>query len=64
MQNFNYPSPAELYALEQRARRQRAEEIVRLSSAAVCAVKSFFSRLFATRGPSAACVERQVAHHA
>lgn len=64
MENFRYPSSAELYALEVRARRERAEAMARLILAAAAAVKSFFVRLLAVRGPSARDVQKQVAHHA
>jgi hypothetical protein len=38
-----YPTPAELYALEQEARRLRAAEISRLLKAGARAVRSFFT---------------------
>jgi hypothetical protein len=53
-----------LYALEQRARRARALEQARLARAAVAFVKSWLAGVFATRGPSAHDVHRQVARHA
>jgi hypothetical protein len=53
-----------LYALEQRARRERASAQVRLVRAAFAAAKSFTKRVFSTRGPSAHDVRRQVARHA
>lgn len=40
---FRYPTSAELYALERKARRLRAEETTRLLNAAAVAVRSFFS---------------------
>lgn len=64
MKPLRFPTPAELYALEQSARRARANEQVRLARAALAAVTSLFARVFATRGPSAHAVHRQVAHHA
>jgi hypothetical protein len=64
MENIRYPSSAELYALEARARRERAEAMGRLIIAAAAAIKSFFVRLLAVRGPSASDVQKQVAHHA
>jgi len=61
-----YPSAAELYALEQRARRERSETIARLLVAGAAAVKSFTLRglSFALRGPSALMVRKHVVHHA
>lgn len=63
-ENFRYPSPAELYALEAKARRERAEVMARLIVAAASGVKSLFVQLLAIRGPSANDVQKQVAHHA
>lgn len=59
MKNVRYPTPAELYALDQAARRARAREIARLLRSAALAVKSLFAR-----APSAARVHGQVARHA
>lgn len=64
MKLAKYPSPAELYALEQSARRARAKEQVRLLRAVFASIKSSLARVFATRGPSARAVQRQVARHA
>jgi len=41
---LNTPTPEQLYALEQAARRERSREIVRLSSRAIAAVKNFALR--------------------
>jgi hypothetical protein len=38
----NYPSTAELYALERAAKAARAAEMARLARAAVTSVKNFF----------------------
>jgi hypothetical protein len=64
MQPFTYPTPAELYALEQSARRARSLAQARLARAAFASLKSMVVRLFALRGPSAHAVNRQVARHA
>ena len=42
--NLNYPTPEQLYALEQAARVARAREIGRLVSRAVAAVRNFSLR--------------------
>ena len=57
---YRHPTPAQLYALEQSARRERALAQARLVRAAVSAVKSLFARAFS----SAAHIQRQVARHA
>jgi hypothetical protein len=44
-----YPTPAELYALEQKARRMRAEEMGRLLRAGASAVRSLFKRTHSVR---------------
>ena len=44
-----YPTPSELYALEQEARRMRAAEISRLFKAGAGAVRSLFARLSTAR---------------
>jgi hypothetical protein len=41
---LTYPTPEQLYALEQAARRARSREIARLTSRAVSAVKKFALR--------------------
>jgi hypothetical protein len=66
MKNFKYPSPAELYALERWAHRERSNAMARLLVAGASAVKSFLARglAFALRGPSAQAVRKQVVHHA
>jgi hypothetical protein len=64
MKPFSYPTPAELYALEQSARRERAREQVRLVRIAIAAVKSFAAQALSMRAPSAHEVHRQVARHA
>jgi hypothetical protein len=55
--DFKYPTPAELYALEQWAHRERSRALAQL-------LKTFFSKLFASRGPSADIVQKHAAHHA
>ena len=62
--DFHYPSPAELYALEQKAWRERAEAMGHLVAAIGRGLKSLFVRAFAVRGPSADTVSKQVVHHA
>ena len=62
--DFHYPSPAELYALEQKARRERAAATARVFAALGRGLKSLFVRAFAVRGPSADTVSKQVVHHA
>jgi hypothetical protein len=64
--NFTHPTSAQLYALEQFARRERAQAQARLIMAAALAVKGFFVRVLAysRRGPSASNIQRQVVHHA
>ena len=63
---FTHPTSAQLYALEQHARRERAQAQARLIVAAATAVKAFAARVLAysRRGPSASNIQRQVAHHA
>lgn len=50
MTKLRYPTSAELYALEQKARRARAEAIAQALHAAAASVKSFFSRAVAPKG--------------
>jgi hypothetical protein len=57
---YRHPTPAQLYALELRARRARSQEQVRLVRVAVSAVKSLFARAFSR----AIDIQRQVTHHA
>jgi hypothetical protein len=64
MKPYSYPTPAELYALEQNARRERARAQIRIARRAYQAVKSFAQHAFSLRGPSAHAVHRQVARHA
>ncbi len=66
MSEFKVPSPAELYALEQWARRERAKAQARLFLSAVGALKALAVRAAraVTRAPSAAEVSKQVVHHA
>jgi hypothetical protein len=63
---FTHPTSAQLYALEQNARRERAQAQARLIVATASAVKAFVARVLAysKRGPSASNIQRQVAHHA
>jgi len=42
---LNTPTPEQLYALEQAARRARSRELVRLTSRAIAAVKNFALRV-------------------
>ena len=44
METNRYPTPAELYSLELRARRMRQEELGRLLRAGALAVKAAFER--------------------
>jgi hypothetical protein len=44
MQPYRFPTPAELYSLELRARRARQEELGRLLRAGALAVKAAFER--------------------
>ena len=62
--DYDYPSPAELYALEQKTRRERAEAMAHVVAALGRGLKSLFVRAFAVRGPSAETVSKQVVHHA
>jgi hypothetical protein len=64
MKPYSYPTPAELYALEQLARRDRARTQAQLARRAFQAVKSFAQQAFSQRGPSANAVHQQVARHA
>jgi hypothetical protein len=45
----HYPTPEELYALEQNARRMRSEEMARLIRAGIKAVRSVFERTVTVR---------------
>jgi hypothetical protein len=66
MKDFKYPTPAELYALEQWAHRERSKALARALLAGASAVKSFLARAlaFALSGPSAQTVRKHVVHHA
>ena len=55
MTNFRYPTAAELYALEQLARRHRAEALARVIVAAAAALKSLAARAFGARRRAAPC---------
>ena len=57
MEKFRYPTPDELYALEQWAHRERSKALAKL-------LKGFFRKLVSFKGPSARNVQRHVAHHA
>ena len=48
----NYPTSAQLYALELAARRHRSEEMARLMAAAARSIKSRRSRLVSNEGTS------------
>jgi hypothetical protein len=50
MTKVRYPTSAELYALEQAARRARAKAIAEGLHAAAASVKSFFARPAAAKG--------------
>lgn len=50
LQQMNYPTSAQLYALERAARRERSEEMGRLIGAAARAIKSSFARLVSNNG--------------
>ena len=66
MKDFKYPSPEELYALEQWAHRERSKALAQLLIAGASAAKSALARgiAFALRGPSANSVRAQVVQHA
>ena len=64
MKPYTFPTRVELYALEQRARRDRTRAQLQLMRLAIASAKSFVERIFSTRGPSAHEVHRQVARHA
>jgi hypothetical protein len=57
---YRYPTPAQLYALEQSARLERSRAQARLLRAGVSAVKALFARAFSR----ATDIQRQVARHA
>jgi hypothetical protein len=61
MKDFKYPTPQELYALEQWAHRRRAEAQAELVRAVFYAIKRFFSR---TLAPSAKSVQKHASNHA
>jgi hypothetical protein len=61
---YQHPTSAQLYALEQSARRERALAQARLVRAAVSAVKSLLTALYGRAFTSAAHIQRQVARHA
>jgi hypothetical protein len=63
---FDYPTAAELYALEQWAHRERSKGLARLLVAGASSVKSFLARgfAFALNGTSARMVRKHVVHHA
>jgi hypothetical protein len=54
---YRYPSPEELYAIEQAAHRARSQEMRRLLVSGASAVKALFSRAIAS-------VNTKVVHHA
>ena len=66
MKDFKYPTPEELYALDQRAHRERSKALARLLLHGASAVKSFLARGFALAlgGTSANTVREHVVHHA
>jgi hypothetical protein len=66
MKDFKYPSPAELYAFDQWAHRERSKALARMLIAGASAVKTLLVRgfAFALSGPSAQSVRNQVVHHA
>jgi hypothetical protein len=57
----NYPTPEELYALNQWAHRARSKAVARLIIAGASKLKSLVARILA---PSATTVRRHVVHHA
>ena len=61
MKDFKYPTPEELYALEQWAHRERSKALARILLSAFSMVNGFFSKAFA---PSAKTVQKHAAHHA
>ena len=66
MSKFRIPSPNELYALEQWARRERAKAQARLFLSAIAAVKALATRALQSisRVPSASEIRKQVVNHA
>jgi hypothetical protein len=61
---YRHPTPAQLYALEVSARRERAQAQIRLIRAGVSAVKSLLKSVYARAFSSAAHIHRQGARHA
>jgi hypothetical protein len=61
---YQHPTPAQLYALELSARRERAQAQARLIRAGVSAVKALLKSFYGRAFSSAAQIQRQVAHHA
>ena len=57
----SYPTPEELYALDQWAHRERSKAVARLVVAGAAKLKSLVARVLA---PSAATVRKHVVHHA
>ena len=57
----NYPTPDELYALEQWAHRERAKAVAQIIVAGASKLKSLVARVLA---PSARTVRKHVVHHA
>lgn len=57
MNEFRYPTPEQVDAIERSARRARAEELARLAKAAVTGVKSLF-------GKATTRVDMKRPHHA
>ncbi|HZM35466.1 MAG TPA: hypothetical protein VFC18_13360 [Burkholderiales bacterium] len=50
MTKVRYPTPAELYAVEQEARRARAQAIAEALHAAAASAKAFFTRAATPKG--------------
>ena len=61
MKDFTYPTPEELYALEQWAQRERSKALARLLLSAFSKVNEFLRKAFA---PSAKTVQKHAVHHA
>src|SRR6266850_1018288 len=57
----NYPTPEELYALEQWAHRERSKAVAKLLAAGASKLRAFVVR---TLAPSAHTVRKHVVHHA
>jgi len=55
MKQFRYPTPEELYALEQWAHRERSKALAQM-------LKGLFRKIFSSSRPSSKTVRRDTAH--